>query len=60
MDDPTPLTRAVAFVEQARIAVLLGNPGQAELWAKKALHHDPQLTVAAELLAHLTGSKRGD
>jgi thioredoxin-like negative regulator of GroEL len=35
MDDPSPFTRALAFLQQARIVLRLGNPGQAELWAKR-------------------------
>jgi hypothetical protein len=59
MDYPTPLTHAMAFLEQARLAMILRNPGQAELWARKALQRDPHLEPAAELLAHLT-ARRAD
>jgi tetratricopeptide (TPR) repeat protein len=58
MDDPTPMTRAGATFEQARIALHLGNPGQAELWTKKALREDPNMTAAQEFLAHLQATKK--
>lgn len=58
LDDPAPMTRGLAFYEQARVALLLGNPGQAELWAKKALTYDAKLAQATELLASIAGTKR--
>jgi tetratricopeptide (TPR) repeat protein len=59
MDDPSPMTRAGATFEQARIALHLGNPGQAEMWTKKALREDPSLTAAQEFLAQLLAAKKG-
>jgi tetratricopeptide (TPR) repeat protein len=60
MDDPSPFTRALAFLQQARIALHLGNPGQAELWTKKALRDDPNFTEAQEFLGHLKAAKKGE
>ena len=57
MDDPSPLTRPLAFLQQARIALHLGNPGQAELWTKKALRDDPNFTEAQEFLGQLKAPK---
>jgi len=60
MDDPSPFTRPLAFLRQARIALHLGNPGQAELWTKKALRDDPHFAEAREFLGQLNEAKKGE
>lgn len=55
MDDPKPITRAIAFLKQAEIANLRGDPRRAQHWARKAKSLDPNLREADTLLAALEG-----
>lgn len=48
-----PMSRAEAFLWQARIAHQKGEARRALLWARKARSEDPELTEAAEFLAQL-------
>jgi tetratricopeptide (TPR) repeat protein len=57
LDDPSPMTRGVALLRQARIALTLGNAGQAELWTRKALREEPELAEAHEFMAQLKTTK---
>jgi tetratricopeptide (TPR) repeat protein len=55
MDDPKPITRALAFLRQAEIANLRGDPRRAQHWARKAKSLDANLKEADALLASLEG-----
>ncbi len=55
MDDPHPITRAKAFLKQAQIAQLRGDPRRAQHWARKAKSLDEGLTEADSFLAELEG-----
>ncbi len=48
-----PMSRAMAFLLQARIAHQKGEARRALLWARKAKTEDPELTEAAEFLRQL-------
>jgi Tfp pilus assembly protein PilF len=48
-----PMSRAMAFLLQARIANERGESRRALLWARKAKSEDPNLTEADEFLAQL-------
>ena len=48
-----PMTRAMAFLLQARIAHERGEERRALLWARKAKSEDPNLTEADEFLARI-------
>jgi tetratricopeptide (TPR) repeat protein len=51
MDDPRPISRALAFLKQAQIAHLRGDPRRAQHWAKKAKELDPNLEEVDGFLA---------
>lgn len=53
MEDPQPITRAMAFLKQAQIAVANGDARRAQHWARKAKSLDESLTEADSLLAEL-------
>ena len=55
MDDPRPISRAMAFLRQAQIARLRGDPRRAQHWARKAKQLDEGLTEADTFLAELEG-----
>jgi tetratricopeptide (TPR) repeat protein len=55
MDDPRPITRALAFLKQAQIAHLRGDPRRAQHWAKKAKSLDESLSEADSFLAEIGG-----
>jgi tetratricopeptide (TPR) repeat protein len=55
MEDPQPITRALAFLKQAEIAHLRGDSQRALHWARKAKSLDESLHAADELLARLEG-----
>jgi thioredoxin-like negative regulator of GroEL len=53
MEDPKPITRAMAFLRQAQIAQVRGDPRRAQHWARKAKSLDENLTEADVFLAEL-------
>jgi len=53
MDNPTPVTRPMALLWEAKIEHARGNRAKAELWAKKALREDPEFTEAQQFLDEL-------
>jgi tetratricopeptide (TPR) repeat protein len=55
MEDPRPITRALAFLKQAEIALLRGDAQRAQHWARKAKSLDESLQAADELLARIGG-----
>jgi tetratricopeptide (TPR) repeat protein/chorismate mutase len=54
---PGPISAAVAFYRQARIAQRTGDRPRALIFAKRALQEDPRLAEAAELLKQI-GERR--
>jgi Tfp pilus assembly protein PilF len=55
MEDPRPITRALAFLKQAEIAVARGDVQRAQHWARKAKSLDENLAEADEFLARISG-----
>jgi tetratricopeptide (TPR) repeat protein len=55
MEDPRPITRALAFLRQAQIAALRGDVQRAQHWARKAKSLDENLAEADEFLAQIAG-----
>jgi tetratricopeptide (TPR) repeat protein len=55
MEDPRPITRAMAFLKQAEIAMDRGDVQRAQHWARKAKSLDESLQEADDLLAKLGG-----
>jgi tetratricopeptide (TPR) repeat protein len=55
MDNPSPVTRPMALLWEAKIEHARGNRAKAELWAKKALREDPQFADAQQFLDELSG-----
>lgn len=55
MDDPHPMSRAIAFLRQAQIAHLRGDPRRAQQWARKAKSLDDGLGEADQFLAEIGG-----
>ncbi|HEY0195162.1 MAG TPA: hypothetical protein VGC42_28805, partial [Kofleriaceae bacterium] len=55
MDNPSPVTRPMALLWEAKIEHARGNRAKAELWAKKALREDPQFQDAQQFLDELGG-----
>ena len=53
MDNPTPVTRPMALLWEAKIEHARGNRAKAELWAKKALREDPAFADAQTFLDEL-------
>ncbi|HEX7840972.1 MAG TPA: tetratricopeptide repeat protein, partial [Kofleriaceae bacterium] len=53
MDNPSPITRPMALLWEARIEHFRGNRAKAELWAKKALREDPAFSDAQQFLDEL-------
>jgi tetratricopeptide (TPR) repeat protein len=53
MEDPRPITRALAFLKQAEIAAARGDIQRAQHWARKAKSLDESLREADELIAKL-------
>jgi tetratricopeptide (TPR) repeat protein len=56
MDNPTPVTRPMALLWEAKIEHARGNRAKAELWAKKALREDPAFSDAQTFLDELGGT----
>jgi tetratricopeptide (TPR) repeat protein len=56
MDNPSPITRPMALLWEAKIEHARGNRAKAELWAKKALREDPAFSDAQLFLDELGGS----
>jgi tetratricopeptide (TPR) repeat protein len=56
MDNPSPVTRPMALLWEAKIEHARGNRAKAELWAKKALREDPSFADAQQFLDELGGS----
>jgi tetratricopeptide (TPR) repeat protein len=56
MDNPTPVTRPMALLWEAKIEHARGNRAKAELWAKKALREDPAFADAQQFLDELGSS----
>ncbi len=56
MDNPSPVTRPMALLWEAKIEHARGNRAKAELWAKKALREDPAFSDAQQFLDELGGS----
>ena len=50
-----PLSRAEAFLMQAKIAHQKGEGRRAMMWAHRAQEEDPELTDAADFLAEIGG-----
>ncbi len=55
MEDPKPITRALAFLKQAQIAVIRGDVQRAQHWARKAKSLDENLVEVDEFLARIGG-----
>jgi tetratricopeptide (TPR) repeat protein len=55
MEDPKPITRALAFLKQAEIAYARGDSHRAQHWARKAKSLDENLSAADEFLAKVGG-----
>jgi tetratricopeptide (TPR) repeat protein len=55
MEDPRPITRALAFLKQAQIAVVRGDVQRAQHWARKAKSLDENLLEVDEFLARIGG-----
>lgn len=55
MEDPRPITRAMAFLKQAQIAIVRGDTRRAQHWARKAKSLDDDLTEADVFLEQLGG-----
>ena len=55
MEDPRPITRAMAFLKQAQIAHMRGDPRRAQHWARKAKSLDEGLAEADSFLAEIGG-----
>ena len=53
MDNPSPVTRPMALLWEAKIEHARGNRAKAELWAKKALREDPAFSDAQSFLDEL-------
>ncbi len=56
MDNPSPVTRPMALLWEAKIEHARGNRAKAELWAKKALREDPAFADAQQFLDELGGA----
>src|SRR5262249_39403377 len=56
MDNPTPVTRPMALLWEAKIEHARGNRAKAELWAKKALREDPSYADAQQFLDEIGGA----
>jgi tetratricopeptide (TPR) repeat protein len=55
MEDPQPMTRAMAFLKQAKIAHVRGDPRRAQHWARKAKSLDDGLKEADVFIAEIEG-----
>ena len=55
MDDPQPMSRATAFLKQAQIAFLRGDPRRAQHWARKAKSLDENMPEIDAFLAQIEG-----
>jgi uncharacterized protein HemY len=55
MDDPKPISRAMAFLMQARIAQQGGDPRRAQHWARKAKSLDENLPEVDQFLSEVEG-----
>jgi tetratricopeptide (TPR) repeat protein len=55
MEDPQPMSRATAFLKQAQIAFVRGDPRRAQHWARKAKSLDENMPEIDEFLAQIEG-----
>jgi tetratricopeptide (TPR) repeat protein len=55
MEGDCPITRAMSFVRQGRISMILGDTKRAVFWARRAHKEDPELEEANALLAEVQG-----
>jgi tetratricopeptide (TPR) repeat protein len=55
MEDPKPITRALAFLKQAQIAAVRGDVQRAQHWARKAKSLDENLAEIDEFLVSIGG-----
>ncbi|PRP90612.1 tetratricopeptide repeat protein [Enhygromyxa salina] len=55
MEGECPITRAMSFVRQGRISMILGDTKRAVFWARRAHKEDPELEEANALLAEVSG-----
>jgi tetratricopeptide (TPR) repeat protein len=55
MEDPRPITRAIAFLRQAQIASTRGDPRRAQHWARKAKSLDENSAEIDAFLAEVGG-----
>jgi tetratricopeptide (TPR) repeat protein len=53
LEGPCPITRADAFLRQARISYRRGDRQRAVLWARKAKHEDPDASEVDAFLAEI-------
>jgi tetratricopeptide (TPR) repeat protein len=53
MENPVPITRAMAFLKQAQIAFVRGDSRRAQHWARKAKSLDEGLAEADKFLAEI-------
>jgi Tfp pilus assembly protein PilF len=55
MENPQPITRAIAFLKQAQIAHVRGDTRRAQHWARKAKSLDDSLEEIDQFLAEIGG-----
>jgi tetratricopeptide (TPR) repeat protein len=55
MEDPQPMSRATAFLKQAQIAFVRGDPRRAQHWARKAKSLDENMPEIDAFLAQIEG-----
>jgi tetratricopeptide (TPR) repeat protein len=55
MEDPQPMSRATAFLKQAQIAFVRGDPRRAQHWARKAKSLDETMPEIDAFLAQIEG-----
>lgn len=54
LEGECPISRAMSFVRQGRISLILGDAKRAVFWARRATKEDPELPAAAELMAQVS------
>jgi tetratricopeptide (TPR) repeat protein len=55
LETECPISRAMSFVRQGRISLILGDAKRAVFWARRAQKEDPELAEANALLAEVQG-----
>lgn len=55
METECPISRAMSFVRQGRISLILGDAKRAVFWARRATKEDPECVEANALLAEVQG-----